>query len=72
MFDISFWELALVFVIALLVLGPKEIPKIAFMAGQWLNYFRNRYYAISAELKQQMQQEFEEKNKDNQEKTKSE
>lgn len=62
MINISFWELVLIFVVALIVLGPQRIPKIAYRLGRWLQYFRNQYYAISAEMKEQMQDEFEKKN----------
>ena len=62
MFDISFWELALIFLVALMVLGPQQIPKVSFMVGRWLRYFRNTYYAISAEMKEEMQKEIVEKN----------
>lgn len=63
MFDISFWELLLIFIVALFVLGPERIPKVAYMIGRWIKYFRNSYYAVSAEINQQVQEEFESKNK---------
>ncbi len=64
MLDFSLGELLVIFVVALLVLGPKEIPKLAFMLGRWISYFRNKYYAISAEMKQQMQADFEKKHQE--------
>jgi sec-independent protein translocase protein TatB len=44
MFDVSFSELMLIGVIALVVIGPERLPKVARMAGQWLGKL-NRYVA---------------------------
>lgn len=35
MFDIGFWELVLVAIVALLVAGPERLPKLAAEAGMW-------------------------------------
>lgn len=42
MFDIAFTELMVIGVIALLVIGPERLPKVARTAGQWLGRL-NRY-----------------------------
>ncbi|RCS58569.1 Sec-independent protein translocase protein TatB [Parvibium lacunae] len=36
MFDVSFSELAIVGTVALLVLGPEKLPKVAKAAGEWV------------------------------------
>ena len=36
MFDVGFWELVLVFVLGLLVLGPERLPRVARSVGQWV------------------------------------
>ena len=36
MFDVGFWELVLVFVLGLLVLGPERLPRVARSVGQWI------------------------------------
>ena len=36
MFDVGFWELALIGVITLLVVGPERMPQIARKAGYYL------------------------------------
>ena len=40
MFDIGFWELALIGVLALVVLGPKRLPEAARTAGKWVGKLR--------------------------------
>jgi len=35
MFDIGFWELALIMVVALMVIGPERLPGLARTAGLW-------------------------------------
>jgi sec-independent protein translocase protein TatB len=42
MFDIGFTELLIIGVVALVVIGPERLPKVARMAGQWLGKL-NRY-----------------------------
>jgi sec-independent protein translocase protein TatB len=42
MFDIGFTELLLIGVVALVVIGPERLPKVARTAGQWLGRL-NRY-----------------------------
>ena len=34
MFDIGIWELCLIAVVALLVVGPERLPRVAFEAGK--------------------------------------
>lgn len=69
MFDISFGELVLVALIALIVLGPHQLPKIANMVGRWVRYFRNTWSAISTEMDQQIQTELTDKHQDNERNT---
>lgn len=42
MFDIAFTELMIIGVVALVVIGPERLPKVARTAGQWLGRL-NRY-----------------------------
>ncbi len=42
MFDIAFSELLLIGVVALVVIGPERLPKVARTAGQWVGKL-NRY-----------------------------
>ena len=50
MFDIGFSELALVLVVSLVVIGPKQLPLVAEKLGRWLRYFRNLMLGLQQDL----------------------
>lgn len=50
MFDISFSELMLCFVVALVVLGPERLPGVARAVGRWAGKARGYMRNLSAEL----------------------
>jgi sec-independent protein translocase protein TatB len=57
MFDIGFTELMLIGVVALLVVGPERLPKLARTAGQWLGRL-NRYVSqVKQDVSRDMQLE---------------
>jgi len=61
MFDIGFWELALIGVILLLVVGPERLPKVARTAGLWVGRGRRMLSAMKAEIDREIKaQEFQE------------
>ncbi len=55
MFDISFGELALCFVVALVVLGPEKMPKVARTVGRWAGQARGYMRNLSTELERETQ-----------------
>lgn len=57
MFDIGFWELCLVGLVSLLVLGPERLPKAARIAGFWLGKARNMVASVKAEIHEELQAE---------------
>lgn len=57
MFDIGFWELALVGVVALLVIGPERLPKVARVAGFWLGKARRTVASVKEEIKDELHAE---------------
>jgi len=50
MFDIGFWELALIGVILLLVVGPERLPKVSRTAGLWVGRGRRMLSAMKEEI----------------------
>ena len=66
MFDIGFFELILIFVICLVVLGPERLPAVARSLGHWTgrarNAFNNLRYELEAEAhNREMQEKFRSK-----------
>jgi sec-independent protein translocase protein TatB len=57
MFDIGFWELAVIGVIALLVIGPERLPKIAYTAGLWFGKARRFVVSVKADIEQEVKAE---------------
>src|SRR5262245_51274256 len=55
MFETSFGELVLLFVIGLLVLGPPRLPKVAAEIGKWVGRARR----TASELRRQLEREIE-------------
>ena len=53
MFDIGFWELSLIMLLALLVVGPERLPGLVSTIGNWAG--RARFMARS--LRMQMERE---------------
>lgn len=49
---IGLWELIVVFVVALLVIGPDKLPRYAQMLGKALREFRNATQDMTKELKE--------------------
>ncbi len=57
MFDIGFWELCLVGLVSLLVIGPERLPKAARIAGFWVGKTRNLVASVKTEIKEELQAE---------------
>lgn len=50
MFDIGFWELFLILILALLVVGPERLPKAARTAGHWFGKARRYVEGVKEEV----------------------
>ena len=53
MFDIGFWEITVIAVVALLVVGPEELPTLARTAGRWMRKARS----FMSEMKDELEHE---------------
>ena len=54
MFDIGFWELAVIGAIMLVVLGPERLPGVARTAGFWMSKLRRMVSDVKREVKREM------------------
>ncbi len=57
MFDVGFWELILVGVVALIVVGPERLPELARTAGRWLGAARRMAATFKADLEREVRAE---------------
>ncbi len=57
MFDIGFWELSLLALVALLVVGPERLPKLARTAGMWLGKGRRLINSVRADIERELKAE---------------
>jgi|SRR6185503_6016424 sec-independent protein translocase protein TatB len=53
MFEVGFTELLLIFAIALIVLGPQRLPKLAQQVGRWVGRAR----AMARQFREQLEEE---------------
>lgn len=54
MFDIGFFEIAFLFLVALLVLGPERLPGLARTLGGWLRRARSMASGMREELDREL------------------
>jgi sec-independent protein translocase protein TatB len=54
MFDVGFSEILLIMVIALVVLGPDKLPKLAADIGRWVGRARAMARQLSSQLEQEV------------------
>lgn len=54
MFDVGFFELLLIGLVALLVVGPERLPKLARTAGMWVGKGRRFISSVKADIEQEI------------------
>lgn len=57
MFDIGFWELALIFALGLVVLGPDKLPKVAAQVGRYVGQARRMARTLTAQIQEELEAE---------------
>ena len=54
MFDIGFWEIALIAVVALLVIGPERLPALARNIGFWIGKVRKFVSSVQEDFQREV------------------
>ncbi len=54
MFDIGFSEMGIIAVVALLVLGPDRLPRVARQVGQWIGKMQRYVADVKTDINRQM------------------
>ncbi|MDT8310490.1 MAG: Sec-independent protein translocase protein TatB [Methylophaga sp.] len=57
MFDVGFWELLLIAVVALVVVGPEKLPRLARITGLWLGRANAQLQAIKNDISAELRAE---------------
>ena len=57
MFDIGFWELLLIGLVALIVVGPERLPRLARTAGLWLGKGQALLSSVKADIDRELRAE---------------
>ncbi|MEL0628033.1 Sec-independent protein translocase protein TatB [Psychromonas aquatilis] len=55
MFDIGFWEIVLISVIGLVVLGPQRLPIAIRTVLKWVNTAKNMANSVKSEISQELE-----------------
>jgi len=57
MFDVGFWELVVIGIVALIVIGPERLPGVARTAGLWLGRLRRFVAGVKADIEREVKAE---------------
>ena len=57
MLDIGFWELAIIAVVALVVIGPERLPGVARTTGMWVGKARKMILSVKADVERELKAE---------------
>lgn len=57
MFDIGFSELTLIALVALVVIGPERLPKVARVVGKWVGHGRRVIGSVKDEIDREIKAE---------------
>ncbi|MFQ5546342.1 MAG: Sec-independent protein translocase protein TatB [Acidiferrobacterales bacterium] len=57
MFDIGIWELTLIGLLALIILGPQRLPEVARTAGKWVGRIRQFVASVKSDFDNELRTE---------------
>lgn len=57
MFDVGFWEICLIGIIALIVIGPERLPRVARVSGMWIGKLRGMVRTVKHDIDEQLRLE---------------
>ena len=57
MFDIGFWELLLISIVALLVIGPSRLPEVARTVGLWVGRAQRMVQSVKSDIQRELENE---------------
>jgi len=57
MFDIGFWELGVIMIVGLVVIGPDKLPGIARSAGKWVGKARYFIHSVKNDVQKELRAE---------------
>ncbi len=57
MFDVGFWELVVIGIVALIVIGPERLPGVARTAGLWIGRLRRFVAGVKADIEREVKAE---------------
>jgi sec-independent protein translocase protein TatB len=56
-FDVGFWELVLLFVLGLVVLGPEKLPRVANQLGRYAGQARRMATTLTSQIRTELEAE---------------
>jgi len=57
MFDVGFWEMLIIGLVALLVIGPERLPGVARTTGAWLGRAKRFVTDVKSEIDEELRTE---------------
>ena len=54
MFDFGFWELTIVMIVALLVVGPERLPALAGQIGKWVGKAKRIVQSVRSDIESEI------------------
>ena len=57
MFDVGFWELLLIGIVALLVIGPSRLPEVARTVGLWVGRAQRMVQSVKSDIQRELENE---------------